>query len=184
MADEEKGTSKPQPPKLGRVTRTAGFWLVLVMVSILTVQLTSRRAEPVRDIAYSEFKAELKKGNVDSVTVIDGVMVEGRVKQPWTRGTGEQLQRFHRFRTRAPVRDSEDMITALEAANVRISAREPAVGVGRLLLASLPWLLIIALWIFFMRQMQASGNKAFQFGKSKARMLSGDTPKVSFDDVA
>ena len=184
MADEEKGTPKPQPPKLGRVTRTAGFWLVLVMVSILTVQLTSRRAEPVRDIAYSEFKAELKKGNVDSVTVIDGVMVEGRVKQPWTRGTGEQLQRFHRFRTRAPVRDSEDMITALEAANVRISAREPAVGVGRLLLASLPWLLIIALWIFFMRQMQASGNKAFQFGKSKARMLSGDTPKVTFADVA
>jgi cell division protease FtsH len=49
---------------------------------------------------------------------------------------------------------------------------------------ALPWLLIIGFWIFMLRQMQGGGSKAFQFGKSKARLLTGDTPKVTFADVA
>jgi len=48
----------------------------------------------------------------------------------------------------------------------------------------LPYLVLVALWIFFIRQMQAGGNKAFSFGKSKAKLLTGDTPKVTFADVA
>jgi cell division protease FtsH len=52
------------------------------------------------------------------------------------------------------------------------------------MLQALPWLLIIGFWIFMLRQMQAGGSKAFQFGKSKARLLTGDTPKVTFADVA
>ncbi|HEY0016249.1 MAG TPA: ATP-dependent zinc metalloprotease FtsH [Longimicrobium sp.] len=182
MADEEKGTPKPQPPRLGKVSRTAGFWLLLVMVSILAVQVTSSRTQPVRDLDYSEFLAQLASGNVQEVTVIDGKLLEGRVKTPW-RNEQRKLT-VNSFRTRAPVSDSEDLIKRLEAAGVRIKAREPQVGVAEVLVRALPWLLIIGLWIFFFRQMQANGNKAFQFGKSKARMLTGDTPKVTFDDVA
>jgi cell division protease FtsH len=48
----------------------------------------------------------------------------------------------------------------------------------------LPWIVLIGFWLFFMRQMQAGGNKAFSFGKSKAKLLSGDTPKITFADVA
>ncbi|HEX2207598.1 MAG TPA: ATP-dependent metallopeptidase FtsH/Yme1/Tma family protein, partial [Longimicrobium sp.] len=182
MADEEKGTPKPQPPRMGKVTRTAGFWLLLVMVSILAVQVTSSRTQPVRDIDYSEFRQQVTSGNVQEVTVIDGVQLEGRVKAPW-RNEQRKLT-VHAFRTRAPVKDSEEMIRQLEAAGVRIKAREPQIGFGEIFVRALPWLLIIGLWIFFFRQMQASGNKAFQFGKSKARLLTGDTPKVTFDDVA
>ena len=182
MADEEKGTPKQVPPRLSRVTRTAGFWLLLVMVSIMAVQLTSGRTEPVREIDYSEFRGQLRNGNVQEVTVIDGVLLEGRVKEPW-RNPQRNLS-VARFRTRAPVKDSEEMIKQLEAAGVRIKAREPQVGWGDVLVRALPWLLIIGLWVFFFRQMQASGNKAFQFGKSKARLLTGDTPKVTFEDVA
>ncbi len=50
MADEEKGTPKPQPPKIGKVSRTALFWLALVMMSVMAVQLTNGQAKPVRDI--------------------------------------------------------------------------------------------------------------------------------------
>jgi cell division protease FtsH len=182
MADEEKGTPKQVPPRLGRVTRTAGFWLLLVMVSIMAVQLTSGRAEPVREIDYSEFRGQLRTGNVKEVTVIDGVMLEGVVKEPWR--NPQRSLTVSRFRTRAPVKDSEEMIRQLEAADVRIKAREPQVGWADVLVRALPWLLIIGLWVFFFRQMQASGNKAFQFGKSKARLLTGDTPKVTFEDVA
>ncbi|HEX2080776.1 MAG TPA: ATP-dependent zinc metalloprotease FtsH [Longimicrobium sp.] len=183
MADEEKGTPKPpQPPRIGKVPRTAMFWLMLVMMSILAVQVTNSRTQPARDIDYSEFRAQVNRGNVQEVTVIDGVMIEGKVKEPW-RNPQRRLT-VHNFRTRAPVKDSEEMIRQLEAAGVTIKAREPQVGFGEVLFRALPWLLIIGLWIFFFRQMQASGNKAFQFGKSKARLLTGDTPKVTFDDVS
>jgi cell division protease FtsH len=183
MADEEKGTPKQQPPKLARVGRTAGFWLLLVLASILAVQLTSSGAERPRPIDYSEFRREVRNGNVSEVTIIDGVMLEGKVKKPWAhpqqRGKTTSL-----FRTRAPVKDSEALVEQLEAAGVTIKAREPQIGFAEVFMRALPWLLIIGLWVFFFRQMQASGNKAFQFGKSKARLLSGDTPKVTFEDVA
>jgi cell division protease FtsH len=183
MADEEKGTPKPpQPPRVGKVPRTALFWLMLVMMSILAVQVTNSRTQPARDIDYSEFRAQLTRGNVQEVTVIDGVTIEGKVKEPWR--NPERKLTVHNFRTRAPVRDSEEMIRQLEAAGVTIKAKEPQVGFGEVFFRALPWLLIIGLWVFFFRQMQASGNKAFQFGKSKARLLTGDTPKVTFDDVA
>ncbi len=182
MADEDKGTPKSQPPKLARVGRTAGFWLMLVVVSIIGAQLMSGGARQVRDIDYSEFVAQLRAGNVEAVTVTDGVIFEGTVKQPWrdeARNTS-----INTFRSRAPVRDSEDVVRQLEAAGVRIKARDAQVGWGEMLVRALPWLLIIGLWVFFFRQMQASGNKAFQFGKSKARLLNPDTPKVTFADVA
>jgi cell division protease FtsH len=182
MADEEKGTPKPQPPRLGKVSRTAGFWLLLVMVSVLAVHVTSRSTQPVREIDYSEFLGELRKGNVSEVTVINGVQIQGKVKQAWPHP--QRKIPIDRFSTRSPVADSEDLVKRLEAAGVRIKAREPQVGVGEIFVRALPWLLIIGLWIFFFRQMQANGNKAFQFGKSKARLLTGDTPKVTFDDVA
>jgi cell division protease FtsH len=182
MADEEKGTPKPQPPRLGKVSRTAGFWLLLVMVSVLAVHVTSRSTQPVREIDYSEFLGELRKGNVSEVTVINGVQIQGKVKQAWPHP--QRKIPIDRFSTRSPVADSEDLVRRLEAAGVRIKAREPQVGFAEVFVRALPWLLIIGLWIFFFRQMQANGNKAFQFGKSKARLLTGDTPKVTFDDVA
>jgi cell division protease FtsH len=66
---------------------------------------------------------------------------------------------------------------------VRIAAPAAHLAVG-VLVTFLPYLLLIGFWIFLFRQMQAGGAKAFSFGKSKAKLLSGDTPKVTFADVA
>ena len=183
MADDEKGTPKQQPPKLARVGRTAGFWLLLVLASILAVNLTNGSAERVKPIDYSEFRGEVRRGNVAEVTIIDGVQLEGRVKKAWPHPQQRGKETFL-FRTRAPVRDSEALVEQLEAAGVTIKAREPQVGFAEVFMRALPWLLIIGLWVFFFRQMQASGNKAFQFGKSKARLLNAEAPKVTFEDVA
>jgi cell division protease FtsH len=183
MADDEKGTPKQQPPKLARVGRTAGFWLLLVLASILAVNLTNGGAAKPKPIDYSEFRSEVRRGNVAEVTIIDGVQLEGRVKKAWPHPTQRGKETFL-FRTRAPVRDSEALVEQLEAAGVTIKAREPQVGFTEIFMRAFPWLLIIGLWVFFFRQMQASGNKAFQFGKSKARLLNADTPKVTFEDVA
>jgi cell division protease FtsH len=67
---------------------------------------------------------------------------------------------------------------------VRIAIAEPRLNFGSVLISVLPWVVLIAFWLFLFRQMQAGGNKAFSFGKSKAKLLSGDTPKVTFADVA
>jgi cell division protease FtsH len=167
---------------MGKFGRTAGFWLMLLVVSIVAVNMTSRSAGPVRQINYTEFRTQMRAGNVESVTVIDGAAIEGRVKQAW-RDEGRNVS-TQNFRTRLPSKDPESLVQEMEAAGIQITAREPQLGWQRMLIGALPWLLIIGLWVFFFRQMQASGNKAFQFGKSKARLLNVDTPKVTFDDVA
>src|SRR3989449_11007954 len=75
-------------------------------------------------------------------------------------------------------------ITSLMTKGVDVRAREPGQSFGLVLLQFLPYLLIFGLVIFMLRQMQQGGNRAFAFGKSKAKLLAGDTPKVTFADVA
>jgi cell division protease FtsH len=72
----------------------------------------------------------------------------------------------------------------MKDAGVAITAKEPKENLVGLLIAALPWIALIALYWFIFRQMQAGGNRAFSFGKSKAKLLTGDTPKITFADVA
>ena len=72
----------------------------------------------------------------------------------------------------------------LEDAGVQITAASQERVRHGVLLAALPWIVIFGLWFFLLRQLQAGGNRAFCFGKSKAKLLTGDTPKITFADVA
>ena len=83
-----------------------------------------------------------------------------------------------------PVANSEAFIKRLEDAGVPILAKEPKGGITAIIIAALPWIVILGLWFFLLRQLQAGGSRAFAFGKSKAKLLAGDTPKVTFADVA
>ena len=65
-----------------------------------------------------------------------------------------------------------------------ILAKEPKGGITAIIIAALPWIVILGLWFFLLRQLQAGGSRAFAFGKSKAKLLAGDTPKITFADVA
>src|SRR5215218_857164 len=77
-----------------------------------------------------------------------------------------------------------EFIKQLEEANVPILAKEPKGGITAIIIAALPWIVILGLWFFLLRQLQAGGSRAFAFGKSKAKLLAGDTPKITFADVA
>src|SRR6266508_761635 len=72
----------------------------------------------------------------------------------------------------------------LDESGVPIVAREPKGGITAIIIAALPWIVILGLWFFLLRQLQAGGSRAFAFGKSKAKLLAGDTPKITFADVA
>jgi cell division protease FtsH len=107
-------------------------------------------------------------------------MVTGDFKQK-INVKGRQVQKF---RTLLPTENSSDEITRLRDHGVQIQAEDARPSLTTILISLFPYLLIFGIWFFLFRSMQAGGAKAFSFGKSKAKLLTGDTPKVTFDDVA
>ncbi|HEX8244300.1 MAG TPA: ATP-dependent zinc metalloprotease FtsH, partial [Longimicrobium sp.] len=173
----------PKGPRLGRITRTVSFWALLVVMSILLVQMTSGGQRPTAQISYSELQKQIGDRNVAAIEIMGGE--EGQTAQgELRRAIAGPQGPVQRFRTRLPMANSERLLEQLQVSGAVISGKDAELNWWSLLKAMFPWILIIAFWVFIFRQMQASGNKAFQFGKSKAKLLSGDTPKVTFDDVA
>jgi cell division protease FtsH len=153
------------------------------MVALLATflwQVMSRQRAATTELSYTEFSRQLDAGNVVSVEVFDGRMLKGDFRAPVASGNLSAKS----FTVLLPVANSEALLKRLEGSGVAITAREAKGGLVSLLLGVLPWIVILGLWFFLLRQMQAGGNRAFSFGKSKPKMLTGDTPKITFADVA
>lgn len=163
-----------------RLSRTASFWLLIFLIPILVLQWMNRPQDDAAELTYSRFETQLDNGNIREVTLIEGQRVEGTLRTP----IAVEDRQVRQFWTLLPIQHSEDLFARIEANVDQISAAEADQNWWALFLSLLPWLLIIGFWLFLFRQMQAGGSKAFQFGKSKAKILSGDTPKVNFADVA
>ncbi len=179
MADRSSNDRKT--PRWGRFSRTASLWALVFLIPLVLLQMMGRQEVVPEEVDYIEFSRELERGNVASAEVIEGKVIEGDFRSPIVVG---EVSDVTSFRTTLPVRDSEALIARLETAGVHISARGADRDWWGVFWGFLPWIVILGFWIFIIRQMQSGGNKAFQFGKSKARLLAGDTPKVTFDDVA
>jgi cell division protease FtsH len=176
----EKGGKDEGASRWTRNSRTLSFWVLFVLVSILLVQLLSPQQPDSEQLSYSQVRTQLTQGNIQSVTIKDGKLVEGELRSPVTIDGAE----IRSFTMTLPIRDPESFVAALESANVAITGEESSQNWWVMLVGILPWILILGIWIFMLRQMQAGGSKAFQFGKSKAKVLSGDTPQVTFADVS
>jgi cell division protease FtsH len=177
MASNMTPTPK-KPFNWGRFSKNLSFWILVILIPVAF--LTWNRPETqAPEISYTEYKQQLAQGNIEAVMFQqpDHTMT-GQLRQQIT-VNGKKAQKFT---TRLPPGTEE--VPALEARGVKIAAQESRANFGSLLITMLPYLLLIGFWIFLFRQMQAGGNKAFSFGKSKAKLLSGDTPKVTFADVA
>src|SRR5687767_9541337 len=178
MSDKDRNT--PPPSRFSRFSKTASFWLLIFLIPVLIIQFASPNRKELQELKYSAFDAELQRKNVAEVTVIEGKRLEGKLREAAT----VENKKVTEFWTLLPTKDSDDLVPTLKANGVAISAAPARQNFWMVLLNMLPWILIIGFWFFMFRQMQAGGSKAFQFGKSKARLLSGDTPKVTFADVA
>jgi cell division protease FtsH len=170
----------PGASRMSQRLRTVSFWLLMILIPIAIMQFMSGARAESEELSYSEFVAQLRAENIQKVTIREGLKVEGELKRA-VQSDGEEVTRF---RTLLPAEASQELLDDLGAAGVEITAEEPANNWVNLLISVLPWVLIIGLWFFFFRQMQAGGSRAFSFGKSKARLLTGDTPQVTFADVA
>ncbi|MBI5598950.1 MAG: ATP-dependent metallopeptidase FtsH/Yme1/Tma family protein [Deltaproteobacteria bacterium] len=156
---------------MNQLYKNIALWIIIISAFVfMFVFLNSKEPLPNK-VIFSDFLVSLEKGDVSEVT-IQGHKISGMY-----RGGKE-------FRTFAP--DDPELVAKLKAKGVRISA-EPDVdtpGWGTIFVSWFPMLLLIALWIFFMRQMQGGGGKAMSFGKSKAKLLTESQHSVTFRDVA
>ena len=178
----------PIPPKngnnngfnWGRFSKTLSFWILIILIPVALIQMTGARAESAPEIRYDFYRQQLESGNIAEVTVQGGKNVVGVFKEPRTVAN----KSAKRFTIQLPAANSPQEVELLMAKGVQITAQDPKPSVMAWVINFLPWLLLIGFYLFLFRQMQAGGNKAFSFGKSKAKLLTGDTPKVTFADVA
>ena len=156
------------------------FWMLIVLLSVAFYKMTASRGDKYPEVPYTTFRGELDTDNITSVEITDGKFVRGEFKRAISLD-GRTVQQFSMV---LPIQDSEALIVQLEEHNVRITGKIPRPSFGTIFLNLLPWIILIGLWIFFFRQVQQGGNRAFQFGRSKAKLLTGDTPKTTFAEVA
>ncbi|KAB7628421.1 ATP-dependent zinc metalloprotease FtsH [Alkalilimnicola sp. S0819] len=151
------------------------LWVVIAVVLMAVFSNFQDRAMTAGQLPYSEFLNQVKSGDISAVT-IQGQTISGE------RSGGQG------FKTYSPETNNEALIGTLLDNNVTIRAEAPE---GRsvllqILISWFPFLLLIGVWIYFMRQMQGGGGGrgAMSFGKSRARMMSEDQVRVTFADVA
>src|SRR6266550_691729 len=147
---------------------------------VALVQLASSRRREEAEITYTQFTEELNAGNITSVEIAERQKIRGAFQRPVV----VKRQPVERFNVLLPFEAGDQFVAGLSAKGVDVRARESGQSFGSVLILFLPYLLIFGLVIFMLRQMQQGGNRAFAFGKSKAKLLAGDTPKVTFADVA
>ncbi|HEU4749223.1 MAG TPA: ATP-dependent zinc metalloprotease FtsH [Gemmatimonadaceae bacterium] len=169
-----------KPTNWSKVSKQLSFWVFVILVPVAIIQFSGKGAEAAPEISYSQYKNEVERGNVEKVTIQSGRQVTGDFRQK----IPVDKRMVSKFNVRLPMADSPEEIALLAKHNVQISAEDARMPVSAVLVSIFPYLLIIGIWFFLFRSMQAGGAKAFSFGKSKAKLLTGDTPKVTFDDVA
>ena len=169
-----------QDNRWARHSKTIAGWVIVVLFSILVIQFVQGRQEAMAEFTYTELLSQLESGNVHSVTIYDGRRVEGQLVAPVSRD-GQDLINFE---VTLPVENDPYLMEQLRERGVTLDGDREQTGWGTFIIGALPWLLFIAFWIWIFRTMQSGGNRAFQFGRSKAKLISPDTPKVTFNDVA
>jgi len=160
---------------LNDLSKNILLWVVIAVVLISVFNSFNTGTGRVDTVAYSEFLRDVKDGSVNTVTFKGDKIIGQRV------GSGE-------FMTYNPETDNTALIGVLQDNGVRIEAAPPERQsfLMQLFISSFPILLLIAVWVYFMRQMQGAGGGrgAMAFGKSRARLLGEDQVNVTFADVA
>ena len=159
------------PKKRNRSFRNVFFWISAGVLIILLWSLLQNPNVGRKDVTFTQFMDQVEQGNVEEATIADNEL-RGKYKEGGA------------FRTILPAQ-YDDLIKVLRQNKVNIIVKNTARnGWLSLLFSWFPIILLILFWVFFMRQMQAGGNKAMSFGKSRAKLFSGLAKKVTFKDVA
>jgi cell division protease FtsH len=151
--------------------KNLALWLVITLMMIMLVNLFNQQHKSDSNASYTDFLTMVDNGRISAVVIQDQELLA-------TDTSGD------RFRVYAP--QDADLIGILRSQGVEIQAEPPAQTPWyiTILVSWFPMIILIGVWIFFMRQMQSGGGKAMSFGKSRARLMSDQLAKVTFEDVA
>ncbi len=160
----------PPPKKQAKSYRSILFWIALGVVLIILWSLLQTAGTVKKEPPFSEFLIEVENDQVEEVTIA-GDQINGKYIDGTT------------FKTTAPA-NYDDLVNILREHNVSITVKSARNPWFSYLFTWFPIIILILFWVFFMRQMQAGGNKALSFGKSRAKLFSGVKKKFTFKDVA
>ncbi len=157
---------------MNSVYKNLGLWLVIFLVMIFLFHLFNQTKSPQTEISYSKFRQSLDQGEVQTVT-----LQGSRIRGTYADGRGN-------FKTLTP--HDPGLIPALmkQKVDIQVLPEDDNPWYLTAIISWLPMIFLIAIFVFFMRQMQAGGGKAMSFGKSRARLISESQNKVTFQDVA
>ena len=154
--------------ELNQFYKNLALWLVIGLIMIALFNIFNKPHTPYKDVIYSDFVNAVEKGEVAEVSIqgdtITGKLLDNKI-----------------FRTLTP-KDTE-LIKILREKRVSISVAPPdhESWLTNLLISWFPMILLLGIWLFFMRQMQMGGGKALSFGKAKVRLLSDKKNKETFN---
>jgi cell division protease FtsH len=186
----DRRSPKGRPPDSGggpefnwqKTLKTLAFWTVIILLSFWAFNYYFGTGKDTIEISYSELQSQIESNNVVHAT-FEERRVSGDFKNDFTKKIANQDVTGKKFHTMIPFASDPDLLKLMQEHDVLIEAK-PGSNWGNLLIYTLPWLFLILFWVFFLRQMQGGPKGIFSFGKSKARLLTGSRPKVTFADVA
>jgi cell division protease FtsH len=198
LNQKEKGNSKNRPPyknkkqpkkdenmQWRKSTRTLTFWLFIIILAIWVSQRWSFEERGEQKITYTRFLEHLENKEIDKAIIEDKVF-HGELKEPATTELQGKVVSYDRFR--ATLAEAPDQATSSKWINeydVALEFKELSHEWWNYIFNLLPWILFGVFWIFILRRMQGGGAKGiFSFGKSRAKLLTENQQKVTFDDVA
>ena len=151
--------------------KNLALWIVITLMMVMLYNLFNQQRIPETKITYTDFLAMVENERVAEVVIQGQELFVTDINR-------------NQFKVFAP--QDADLIKILRGKGVSINAKPPSdtPWYVSILVSWLPMIVLIGIWIFFMRQMQAGGGKALSFGKSRARLQSDKSKKVTFDDVA
>lgn len=186
---DREGPPKGPPPEGGgpgfnwqKTVKTMAFWAVIILLSFWAFNYYFGPSRNTVEISYTELRDQIQSGNVKQV-VFEDRKITGDFVKKYTKVVGNEKVSAEKFRSMIPFSSDEELLKLMQDKGVTIEAKASS-NWGSLLTYALPWLFLIIFWFFMIRQMQGGPKGIFSFGKSKARLLSGSRPKVTFMDVA
>jgi len=175
-------TGKPGGQK---PSRSMAMWVMVMILFFLAYLVFNSAKEREWPINYTQFIQEIGTGNIEGIR-IKGIEVHGKLINPIVIPTGGEGTSITSFKVILPAED-KDLADRIWKTNpeAKIEAEFPGSSLWvKTLTMIFPIVILLVLWLVMMRQMQAGGNKAFSFGKSKAKMMGTNVPKITFKDVA
>ena len=156
---------------MNQFSRNLVLWVLISLAMVILFNLFSKPITQQQHLAYSDFLAQVDRGEIREV-IIQNNTITGRTQDDRS------------FQTYAP--EDFGLVNHLLERQVLIRAEPPedAPILLSLLISWFPMILLIAVWIYFMRQMQGGNGKAMSFGRSRARMMTQEHGRVTFEDVA